>query len=160
MRYCVQCLMLILSTVVLASCATAPKVAQEISWKDVKSDIHPGSSLIYIVRPGNASGGGNTYKVDINGIKVADLKTGYYFSYEVPAGKTKIHASTEPTIFNIGLGLLLMGKPTLSITTAKGEIYFIDVGVGFAGGPTLTPLTPKLGQHLVEEADKINVSKK
>jgi hypothetical protein len=83
------------------------------------------------------------------------MLTGRYFSCAVPSGEVEISAETVPNIMNLGLALLLMGKPKLTIMAVPGEIHFIEVGVNNSGGPALASVESGIGQSLVEKALKM-----
>jgi len=94
----------------------------------------------------------NSYKISVNENHVTNMRNGGRFPYVVAPGKVRVNAETVPNIFNIGLGLALMGRPELDLTLEAGETYFIEVGADpWSGGPKLVPvdwdegpLTPKV----------------
>lgn len=150
-------LSIIAGCIMLVGCAAtppSPHESEEVPWQQVKTQIPPGSSLLYVVRPANLSSSANRYKIRINGVHVADMQTGSYFSYQVPAGDVNISAETVPSFMNFGLALAMMGKPSLVLTTIPGEIYFVNVGVAFSGGPTLSVVESEKGKSLVTKAKK------
>lgn len=154
-------LMLVLvGCIALAGCATTPQVIEEIPWQHVKTQIPPNNSLLYVVRPPRYGGSANRYKISINGTHVADMATGAYFSYLVPSGDLHISAETVPNILNFGLALAFMGKPKLTLTTIPGEIYFVNVGVDSAGGPTLASVESQVGESLIKETKKMETLQK
>jgi hypothetical protein len=148
-----------LGATLLVGCAETPPVSEEINFETVKSQIPAGNSLLYVVRPAAYSGSANLYKMSINGTHVLDLKTGTYFSYLVPAGEVRVNSETVPSILNFGLALAFMGKPELTFKTDEKEIYFIDVEVGFSGGPVLSKVESSVGESLVRKAKKVQVQK-
>ena len=153
-------LVMAVTSLFLSGCATTSQVGEEISWQQVKTQIPSNNSLIYVVRPEKFVGSANLYKIIINNAHVADIPTGKYFSYLVSPGNVLINAETKPNILNFGLGLAFMPKPELSLTTTPGEIYFVNVGVSFSGGPTLTRIEPEEGESLIEKSKKIDTLQK
>lgn len=148
-----------LSAILLVGCAETPPVTEEINFKTVKSQIPAGSSLLYVVRPTAYGGSANLYKMSINGTHVLDMKTGTYFSYLVPAGEVRVNSETVPNILNFGLALAFMGKPELTFKTDEKEIYFIDVEVGFSGGPVLSKVESSVGESLVRKSKNVQIQK-
>lgn len=136
----------------IAGCASSPDVTREIAWNEVKSHIPADMSQIYVVRPEKYSGSANRFIITINGEPVAGMKTGTYFSHLVPPGQTQLTAKTEPNILNFGLALAFMAKPQIEIQTEAGAVYFVQVDVGFSGGPVLLIVDATLGQKLVNDA--------
>jgi len=153
-------ILFLVSCLVLAGCATTPQVNEEIPWQQLKTQIPPNNSLLYVVRPQCLSGSGNRYKIIINGTHIAIMPTGKYFSYLVPSGEVHVSAETVPNIFNFGFALVFMGKPVLTLTTTPGEIYFVKVGVDYAGGPTLTSVESRMGESLIKETKKMETLQK
>ena len=140
-----------------SGCATTPKVTEEIPWQQVKTQIPPNNSLLYVVRPPRYGGSANRYKIIINGTHIADMVTGTYFSYLVQSGDVNVSAEAKANILNFGLALAFMGKPELALTTIPGEIYFVNVGVGFSGGPTLTRVESPEGESLIKKSKKTKI---
>lgn len=143
----------------LAGCATPPHGDEAISWTQVKKQIPPKNSMIYIVRPATSFGGITDYSVSINGTHAADLESGTYFSYQAPSGRVSISVEPIPNLLNSGFGFVFMDSPKLTITTAEGEIYFVNVGADNSGGPMLANIDPSTGELLVKNAGKMGAAK-
>lgn len=153
-------LMLVLvGCIALAGCATTPRVVDEIPRPQLKIQIPPNNSLLYVVRPFSYSASANRYKISINETHVANIANGTYFSYLVPSGDVHVSAETVPNFLNFGLALAFMRKPKLTLMTTPGKVYFINVGVSFSGGPTLTNVESKVGESLIKKTRKIETLK-
>ncbi len=109
-----------------------------------------GRALLYFVRPSGGMGGGsNVYKISVEGKRVTNLKNRGRFAYVVPPGTVEIAAATVPNLLNIGLALLLMGRPKMILELEPGGTYFIEVKVDLAGGPKLVPVDEERGLELI-----------
>lgn len=128
---------------------------EALQQKQEKIHIPAKKSLVYIVRPYSYVASAQQYKININGKDAAVIKTGTFFPYLVPSGNVNISAETEASILNFGLGLLMMEKPTLTLSTLPGKTYYINVEYTFSGGPKLTHISPQEGAPLVKEAKKL-----
>ncbi len=148
-------ILVLVGFLVLTGCAKDPQVIKKTSLQQEKIYIPPNKSLLYIVRPSRYGGSANRYKISIKGRHAADMATGTYFSYLVPSGNVDVSADTVPSILNFGLALAFMGKPKLTLTTIPGKIYFVNVGVSFSGGPTLTNVKTQVGEPLIKKTKKI-----
>ena len=133
-------------------CASSPDVKNEIVWDEITAQVPTGMSQIYVVRPEKLASSANRFIITINDEPVAAMKTGTYFWHHVPAGQTHLTAKTEPNILNFGLALAFMSKPEIEIETEAGSIYFVQVDVGFSGGPKLVILDPSQGEKFVNNA--------
>ena len=111
--------------------------------------------VIYFVRPAKVAASGQHYIINIQGKPVAVMETGTYFPYLVPSGKIDISAKSKPSILNFGLALAFMAEPELTLMTSPGKTYYINVGVAFSGGPTLTSVNSQVGEPLVKKSRKI-----
>lgn len=131
-----------------------PTVKQEkpVQWKH--PDIPRDQALIYIVRPSRYSGSANTYRISINGTPISDLKTGFYFTHFIQPGVIRISAKAQANILNFGLSLAMMGKPEIELRVSKGEFHFIEVGVDFAGGPSLKVVDASTGESFLIKAKR------
>ena len=147
----------IIFTFLFNGCTNDPQVIEKESLQQKEEKIHipAKKSLVYIVRPYSYVASAQQYKININGKDVEVIKTGTYFSYLVPSGNVNISAETEASILNFGLGLLMMEKPTLTLSTLPGKTYYINVEYTFSGGPKLTQVSPQEGKPLVQKAKKL-----
>ena len=107
-------------------------------------------ALIYLYRPDRFAGSGNTYQISINRKPVADMSVGTRLYYAVPPGHTTLQGWTLVNILNIGLGFLLMEKPDIVLDTKAGEVYFVDIKTGFAGGPQFDLVDDATGLEAVK----------
>jgi hypothetical protein len=145
----------ILAALILAACANNPPTSKtSLDWDQIKANIPTGQVLIFVVRPANAAGSANLYRIAINGEMVADMPTDAYFSRSAAAGTIEVSANAVPNLLNIGLGLGFMGKPILKVKAEPGDMVFLYVDVDFFGGPKLSVVSPGVGEHLVQDARK------
>ena len=148
---------IVFSLLVVTGCTNDPQVIEKTALQQKHEKIHipPNKSLLYIVRPARIAASGQHYKININGKHIAVMETGTYFPYLIPSGTVDISAESKPSILNFGLALAFMAKPKLTLTALQGKTYFINVGVAFSGGPTLTHISQEDGEPLVHKARKI-----
>lgn len=145
----------------ISGCASTPQLNEEIPWQQIKAEIPVGKGLICVIRPFDHAASLKKYSISINGVHVADMRTGTYFCYQVPSGEVRISAETTPTtptIFDLGLAKVFMGKPELNLKTRTEEVLFVNVEVAFSGGPKLASIESALGERLAKESSKIEVT--
>jgi hypothetical protein len=146
-RHLVACLL----SATVAACATPRPAAQQVSWQDVEKGIPPGLALVYFVRPTAVLAGLQTYAISVNGTRISEIKTGYYFAYALPPGMVRVSARTARSV--VSLLVPTFGSPTLDLDTHAGEISFVKIGVNFFGGPTLEKLDSEQGKTTVSQAE-------
>ncbi len=118
--------------------ATPASVAPVQSTAPSRISVPQGRALVYFFRPAVFAGSANTYRVSIDGRPVADIRSGTRASVPVSPGKTVLSAETVPNPLNFGLGLAMMERPVLSVEARAGTAVFVEIGTGFAGGPSFT----------------------
>lgn len=101
----------------------------------VEVTVPRGQALVYFYRPTAFAGSANTYRVSVNGTPVADIQTGTRYAAPVAPGAARIEAHTLANFLNFGLGLAMMEKPGMTLTTQRGRVSYVRITTGFAGGP-------------------------
>lgn len=113
----------------------APAAAADIASQLSNARLPADKAWIYLYRPKRFAGSANIYRITVDGRPVADMKVGTRLAYPVPPGRVTLQGRSLPNILNIGLALGLMEKPNIAFEVEAGQVYFVDVKTGFAGGP-------------------------
>jgi hypothetical protein len=147
-------LYLLAIALLVGGCASNPPVSEPIAWETVSSDVPEGMAQLYVVRPEAFAGSANRYLIQLNGLEIGSVRTGYYIVHQATAGDVTISAKTEASILNFGLALAFMGESEVQFRAEPSGVYFVRVDVGFSGGPKLLVVDASTGKQLVNAAQK------
>jgi hypothetical protein len=97
----------------------------------------PDAALIYIVRTSRFLSAANSYRLNVNGVPVADMGSGEFVTCVVAPGMTQILAQPLPRMLMGPMALAMMETSELALDAKPGRVYFVDVQIAFSGGPSL-----------------------
>jgi hypothetical protein len=125
----------VLLAIALSSGCAAPPAPDQAR----RYPVPAGRSLILFQRDAQLGGSANAYAIKVDGVDAAELLVGGAATHVVAPGPVTVEAQTAPNILNLGLGLLLMNRPTLTFTAEEGRVHVVEVSSdALRGGPTLS----------------------
>ena len=97
------------------------------------------NALVTFLRESAFTGGGISYYIYEDGVRIGALKSGTWFMYRAKPGKHTYHAETE-------------AKDMITLTVVAGENYYIVGGIGmgvWAGRPQLKEASEPFAKSLL-----------
>lgn len=113
MRYYIVLPIALMAVILVNSCASTSKAAEDISSEAKKFEKHPEKGVVYLYRPGRAVGAANSSQIRINGIDAGGTGPGTFFRWELTPGTYAFSAFTTES------------SAVVEVDVKAGEHYFI-----------------------------------
>ncbi|MDO5538274.1 MAG: DUF2846 domain-containing protein [Desulfovibrionaceae bacterium] len=142
-------LCVLLLTVFLAGCAAMPLRGDYVKEQTAPVIVPDAqSAVIYFVRESAFTGGGISYFVCEDTVRIGLLKSGTYFIYKTTPGKHTYHAETE-------------ARAAVTLDVEAGKTYYVEGGISigmWAGQPRLAEVTEPVARQLIPDLDYVRLA--